>query len=191
MQQVTVPSRNKSSRPKVGNGTPATSKTVVTGGAGRSGRPPPENPVGRVYVISAPPRPFKIRPLRPRTPLAARYRYAHLILESMSPDKRGGSERRPSMEAQTVDGGLDRRWLIFQIGTRVPTQKDRRNGRENFSARRRHECLLFLSGFFGLPPTCPRGYGRPRLGGKSRHKEWLRPWGGAYGMRRRDRRATA
>jgi hypothetical protein len=50
--------------------------------------------------------------------------------------------------------------------------------------------LVFMSGCLG-PPACPRVDGGPRLGGKSRREERLRPWIGVYGMRRRDRRATA
>jgi hypothetical protein len=47
-------------------------------------------------------------------------------------------------------------------------------------------CVVVL-----VPPNCPRGDGGPQIGGKSRREERLRPWGGAYVMRRRDRRATA
>jgi hypothetical protein len=53
------------SRPKGGSTTPAARRIVATGGAARCGggghahdQPPPENPVRKVRVISAPPRPF-------------------------------------------------------------------------------------------------------------------------------------
>jgi hypothetical protein len=47
-------------------------------------------------------------------PTATNYRYyAHLILESASPDKNGGSHSKQgfSMDAQSVGGGYDN-WLI-------------------------------------------------------------------------------
>jgi hypothetical protein len=93
------------------------------------------------------------------------------------------------MDAQTV-GEDNGRLLIFQKGT--PVQAQKKPGKlpgKLFSAAA--EALPFFVWLSRSPPTCPRGDGGPRLGGKSRREERLRHSGGAYGMRRRDRRATA
>jgi hypothetical protein len=122
-------------------------------------------------------------------PTATHYRHAHLKSKRATPGKRGDSHSKQGCltDARSVGRGYGR-WLVFHTSARVPDQK--KPGKWSaklFSA----SCLCVVV----LPPaplpTCPRGDGKPRLGEKSRREERLRPWGGAYGMRRRDRRATA
>jgi hypothetical protein len=92
------------------------------------------------------------------------------------------------MDAQAVGGGYDR-WRIFQRSTWVPTQK--KPGKWHvklFSAAAR--ALAFSVWLFRPPSLALELTGDLDKEEKPRREERLRPWGGAYVMRRWDRRAT-
>jgi hypothetical protein len=86
-------------------------------------------------------------------------------------------------------GGEYGRWLIFQICTRYQTRKSRGNYLENVSARR-HERYLFFGGSLG-PPSPALDVMGDLDSEENRDGRIGFDLGGAYGMRRRDRRATA
>jgi hypothetical protein len=106
-----------------------------------------------------------------------------------------GSARRIVLETRVLDGraiGGWRIWLLAGFPDKYQGTKQEKAG--EMAGKSFQRGGMSASSFYMLvlvPPTCPRGDGGPRLGEKSRREERLRPWGGAYGMRRRDRRATA
>jgi hypothetical protein len=106
-----------------------------------------------------------------------------------------GQARRLALETRVLDGCANggrrvRSMAGFRISTRVPAQKWLRK----WPGKLFSEAAGALA-FFGLavlaPSTYPRRDGRPRQVEKPQHGERQRSWDWAYGMRRRDRRATA
>jgi hypothetical protein len=114
------------------------------------------------------------------------------IIESASPGKRGRSYLKQgcSTDARSV-GGWYGRWLVAIPGSGYHIDKAGEMAGKTFQLGGMSATVFCLAVSSASPSTCPRGYGRPPAGGKSRREKQQRPWDGAYGIRRRDRRATA
>jgi hypothetical protein len=88
---------------------------------------------------------------------------------------RGGSQSKQglSADAKSVDGGNGRS-MVVQTKNWVPAQKAKETAGKTF--QRGGMSASFFGVVVKVLPTCPRGDGGPRLGGKSRREEWLRHW---------------